>query len=41
VPEEGVLLYRRRGEEREMNLDAAGHHNSDSSYIGAEERRGE
>jgi hypothetical protein len=28
VPEEGVLLYRHRGEERGMNLDAADHHNS-------------
>jgi hypothetical protein len=28
VPEEGVLLYRRRGEEEGMNLDASDHHNS-------------
>jgi hypothetical protein len=28
VPEEGVLLYRRREEEEGMNLDTADHHNS-------------
>jgi hypothetical protein len=28
MPEDGVLLYRRRGEEKGMNLDAADHHNS-------------
>jgi hypothetical protein len=37
VPEDGVLLYRRRGEEKGMNLCQR----MESSYLGAEERRRE